>query len=293
MNRSKKRNACLSALLLIYTFPVWAQLTEGSGMFEFSAYPGLAGKTMRIFYHKPTGEVGDMPILFVMHGVLRNAETYRDNWVELSDTYKVLVIVPEFSNELFPGSRSYNYGNLRSSSGTLNDEQHWSFSLLDPIFDDVVSRSGSKQQRYDLFGHSAGSQFVHRFFLFKRHSKANRVVAANAGGYTMLDLDVDFPYGLKGMGFDTERLSHVLGRELIIQLGEEDIDPAHRHLNVSAEAMRQGRHRLERGMTFFSSAKELAKRLNIDFKWNVRLVPGVAHENEKMAVDIAQYLYAH
>lgn len=266
-------------------------LPEGKGVFEFSGHPALKGESMRIFYHRPAGNITNLPVLFVMHGVNRNADTYRDNWVELAEKHKVLVIVPEFTKEQFPGSRMYNYGNLQSKDGKLIEEQLWTYSLLDPIFDEAIRLTGNKAKTYDLFGHSAGSQFVHRFFLFKQHSKVNRVVAANAGSYTMLNFEVDFPFGLKGMGMDEDRLKSLLARQLIIQLGEEDTDPKHRNLNVTPEAMQQGLHRFERGTNFYEEAKELASRLNTDFRWTLRTVPGADHNNAKMAQDIATYLY--
>lgn len=289
-----KVNNLFLLLLLSFAFSACAvqkTLPEGKGVFEFSGHPALKGNSMRVFYHRPKGDVTNLPVLFVMHGVNRNADTYRDNWVELSEKHKVLVIVPEFSKEHFPGSRMYNYGNLHSKDGTLNPEENWSYSLIDPIFEHIVKTTGSKAKHYDLFGHSAGSQFAHRFFLFKQHTKVNRVVAANAGTYTMLDLDIDFPFGLKEMGFDEKKLKNSLERKLIVQLGEKDTDPNHRNLNITPEAMKQGQHRLERGENFYTKAKQLADRLNANFKWDIRKVAGADHDNAKMAQDIAGYLY--
>ena len=211
----------------------------------------------------------------------------------MAEKYKVLVVVPEFSQKNFPGSRFYNFGNLKTKAGELNPESTWSYSLIDPIFDYVIKLTGSNQLKYDLFGHSAGSQFVHRFFLFKENTKANRVVTANAGGYTALDFDIDFPYGIKDMGFTDKRLKTILSKELLIQLGEEDTDPNHINLNRDAAAMKQGSYRLERGKYFFEIARAQAKRLNVDFKWKIRTVPGAGHENDKMAVDAAKYLYGN
>ena len=296
--KSRYSDMNLKPLLVIFSFllftkPVFAQLADGSGVFEFSESKILKGASMRVFYYKPEGDVKDIPILFVMHGVLRNADVYRDNWIQLAEKYKILVVVPEFSQKNFPGSRFYNFGNLKTKAGELNPESIWTYSLIDPIFDYVVKLSGSNQLQYDLFGHSAGSQFVHRFFLFKENSKANRVVTANAGGYSALDFDTDFPYGIKDMGINDKRLKNIFSKELLIQLGEEDTDPNHENLNREAAAMKQGRYRLERGKYFFEIAKAQAKRLNVPFKWKIRTVPGAAHENDKMAIDAAQYLYGN
>lgn len=280
-----------ASVLLLFTLPVLAQLSDGSGVFDFSHPPLHKREKMRIFYHKPAGDVADMPVLFVMHGIKRNADTYRDNWVKLSEKHKILIIAPEFSNELFPRSGAYNLGNIRVRSGKPNDEQEWAYSLIDPIFDEVIRRTGSQQKKYDLFGHSAGSQFAHRFLLFKKATKADRIIAANAGTYTALEMDVAFPWGVKGMNLEEEHLKAVLARNVVIHLGESDTNPAHRYLNVTEPAMRQGKHRFERGHFFYGTAEKLAKELNTDFNWKIRTVPGVGHSNGRMANDIAAYLY--
>lgn len=270
---------------------MFSQIKTGKGSFEFDGFPSLKDKKMRVHYYLPKGEVEDMPVLFVMHGVLRNADVYRDNWIELANEFRFIVIVPEFSNENFPGSRSYNYGNIFAKNGELIDEQFWSYSLIDPIFDYVVLKLESNALQYDLFGHSAGSQFAHRFFLFKRETKARRVIAANAGSYTMLDVDVNFPYGLKNTNLTEKEIKKLLSNKLIIQLGEADTDPNHKYLNRSKEALEQGSNRFARGLNFFQHAKKLSQKYNIEFKWQLLTVPMVGHDNGKMAIDAAKFLY--
>lgn len=265
--------------------------TEGSGYFEFSGHPALKGQKMRVFYHIPDGENVEMPFLFVMHGVLRNANTYRDNWIDLSNKYNFIVLVPEFTQELFPKSRSYNYGNMFDIEFFPVSKELWTFSLIDPIFDYVVQEIGSNQENYDLFGHSAGSQFAHRYFLFMGQTKANRIIASNAGTYTMLDESIEFPYGLKDTDISSEEIKRLLQNKLIIHLGEEDTDPNHKYLNVSAQAMAQGPNRFERGKNFFNRAKKTASDLGVHFGWELRTVPKVAHNNGEMAIDIAKYLF--
>ena len=287
------KNSLLILLLVCIAGVSKAQhtLEKGSGIWMFSGHPALQGDSMRVFYHRPEGNVQQMPILFVMHGIKRNADTYRDNWIKLADEKGILVIVPEFTQDRFPGSRAYNNGNVQSKSGEIQPDSLWSFSLMDPIFDGVVAAIQGQQQQYDLFGHSAGSQFVHRFFLFKPEAKTNRVVAANAGTYTMFNPDIAYPYGLKGTGLDDMQIKKILQRKLVVQLGEADTDPKHQFLNVGKRAMAQGAYRLERGLNFYKQAQEAAKRLGVECQWILRTVPEADHDNAKMAQDIVTYLY--
>jgi hypothetical protein len=287
----KVKQILLAILFFFFVTPVYAQMSVGSGVYEFKGYQSKVGSPFNVYYYLPKGDASKMPILFVMHGVLRNADTYRDNWVDLAKKHKVIIVVPQFTQENFPRDRGYAFGNVQNSNGTLNDPSEWSFNLIDQIFDDVVKQTGSIQTSYDLFGHSAGSQFSHRFIIFSKANKANRVITANAGSYTVLDEDVKYPFGTKDMGIDNERLKMLLQKDLVVQLGDKDNDPNHKQLPKSAFAMKQGTNRFERGHYFYEKAKEQAQRLGVPFNWKLRIVQGAAHQNELMAIDAAKYLY--
>lgn len=266
-------------------------IAVGSDYFTYADYEPLSDRPINVFTYRPEGDLKAMPILFVMHGVLRNAADYRDNWIEIADKYGVLVVTPEFSKEHFPGSREYNLGGMFDKDGNQVEERFWAYSLIEPIFDRVLEMTGSEQTRYDIFGHSAGAQFTHRFFLFKDGLRARHVVSANAGWYTLPDFEIAFPYGLKNTAIDEEGLRNRLESRLLIQLGEEDNDPKHKYLRTTAEAMEQGAHRFERGHRFFERAQKTAEEQGVDFRWSIRTVPGVGHNNAKMASDIADYLF--
>ena len=54
------------------------------------------------------------------------------------------------------------------------------------------------------------------------------------------------------------------------------------------EAMRQGATRLDRGKYYFEAAKREAEKLSAPFNWRLVLVPGVGHDNAKMAGTAAE-----
>lgn len=268
-------------------------IEPGQGVFVFDNYEPLSDKPIRVFTYSPEGDITTMPILFVMHGTLRNADDYRDNWIEIADEHNVLIVTPEFSDEDFPGSRGYNLGGMFDEDGNQVDEEFWAYSLIEPIFDHVVELTGSEQTGYDIFGHSAGAQFTHRLFLFKEGLRAKHVISANAGWYTLPDFDIEFPYGLNNTAVDQEKLNQRLESRLLIQLGEEDTDPEDRYLRTSEEAMAQGNHRFERGHNFLSVAEEMVQDNELELQWFIRTVPDVGHDNAKMAIDIADYLFGN
>jgi len=172
----------------------------------------------------------------------------------------------------------------------------WTFSDLDRIFDIAVGVTGSTQKKYDIFGHSAGGQFAHRFVMFNPNSKANRVLAANSGWYTTTDFNSPFPYGLANGPINSSDMQHVLkesfSKKLVVFLGDKDDENEKRgSLRRNKEVDKQGLSRIERGKYFFDKAKSLAQANNDLFNWKLSIVRNVGHSSTLMGAAAADYLY--
>lgn len=265
---------------------------KGAGVIKFDEYEPLKDKPVNIWYYIPVDNPVDLPILFVCHGMNRNADDYRDNWIELAKKYKVIIIAPEFSNEYYPKSMGYNLGNMFDLERNPLPEEVWSFSIIDPIFNFVVDQINGNQTSYDMFGHSAGSQFAHRFIMFKSDTKVDRVITANSGWYTMPDFSVNYPYGLKETSLNMVSLTPMLQRKVVVLLGDKDTERT-KSLRQTPEADRQGKNRYERGLAYFEMAKQLSIDNVVNLGWIQQTVPGVAHNNAKMAPAAAQFLYGN
>jgi pimeloyl-ACP methyl ester carboxylesterase len=233
----------------------------------------------------------DVGVLFVLHGTQRNGREYRDNWVELARRRRLLVLTPEFSRALYPGSRDYNLGRMHDGAGRPRREAEWSFSLIEPLFDFVVRRIGGRQRSYAMFGHSAGAQFVHRFLLFKPDNRARALVSSNAGWYTLPSFDEEFPYGLAQSPARPDAVRRALSRPLIVQLGDADTNPDDESLRRTPEAIAQGPHRFARGKHFLRRAREYADREGLPLRWTLSIQPGVGHDAAAMAPAAAESLF--
>jgi poly(3-hydroxybutyrate) depolymerase len=242
-----------------------------------------AGIEQNIYLTRPVHLAGDRPVVFVMHGVGRNAEEYRDQWHELAIEHDFLLVVPEFSKRQFPGSGAYNLGNVFDAAGKVRPVAEWSFSAIEPIFDEVRRRFGMTTKAYAIYGHSAGAQFVHRFLYHVPNARVTRAVLANAGWYTMPVYNVAYPYGLRNSVVSSADLASVLRMPVTVLLGEQDIDPQHPSLNREPEALLQGPHRFARGQAFFDAAADASARLGVPFGWLMLTVPGADHDNRTMA----------
>lgn len=267
-----------------------SQAPQGKHLFLFTQWQG---PDIKVWVYKPKAYNQNTKVLFVMHGMNRDADRYRDEWAEHAEQNNILLIVPQFSEEDFPGSNGYNLGNIfvaGSEYQIKNEKTAWSFSAIEPLFSFVKRAYQNTQTTYMMYGHSAGSQFVHRFVFFVPEARVSKIITANAGWYTMPDFDVDFPYGLKNTTATQTNMIKALDKPLLVLLGEADNDPNHRSLRRAQQAMLQGPHRLARGHTFFAKAQLKAHSKNTNFKWQLATVPEVGHQNGLMAEAAIEYL---
>ena len=262
-------------------------LSPDGSRFVFSDWDG---PDIPVWYLLPKGYAADTPVVIVMHGVKRDADRYLAEWAPLAREYGFILLVPEFSKQDFPGAAGYNLGNVFAADGSKNPENMWSFSAIDPLFEKVKKDLGSNRAGYRLYGHSAGSQFVHRFLLYKPDAKIELAISANAGWYTAPVEEEAYPYGLNGSGIERNSLKPLFGKNVIILLGDKDIDPNHKSLRRTPDAMRQGQHRFARGHYFFDAARQMADMLGVAFNWKLETVAGAEHRNDQMAVAAAPIL---
>ncbi|HEY3897135.1 MAG TPA: hypothetical protein VGM54_00880 [Chthoniobacter sp.] len=276
--------------------PAWSQsppapsipksdlLSPGAGSFEFS----WANKPIPVWYYLPQNAQPDTPVAIIMHGVHRSAKRYRDDWTALSQKYHFILVVPEFSEADFPGSVGYAQGHTMDEKGKPLPRDEWTFSYIEPLFDKVKAATGNQSERYYLYGHSAGSQFVHRFLYFEPEARVASAVSANAGWWTLPDPAIAFPYGLRGSGVDDAALKKMLQRPLTVLLGTADTDPEDENLRKTPQAEAQGPNRFVRGHTFFDAGKHRAEILQVPFGWKLATAPGIAHSDAGMSAFAAK-----
>jgi len=247
-------------------------------------FDGWDGPAIDVRTFVPEHATEATPIAIVMHGWSREAERYFDDWKALGKAQGFIVVVPHFPVEDFPSSNDYNLGHVFEQGTTkLRPQETWTFSAIEPLFDAVVAKSGGKQTEYTLFGHSAGSQFVHRFLYYMPDARVSRYLAGNAGWYTMPDFDTEYPYGLEDAAISDEQLAVAFQKDVVILLGREDVDESDPDLRNTPEAKRQGKNRFARGLTYFSVAKTNAEKLGVELQWRLVIVEGAGHENGQMA----------
>jgi len=278
----------------LYVLPKGPEITvankinEGIDTFVMQAFKDSGKKSIKVWTYKPESWNNQDKIVFVMHGGGRNADDYLNAWIELANKNNLFIVAPEFENKFSKyTTNDYQEGNLFTFFGTKNPKTEWAYSVVENIFDHIKSVNNITNEQYDIFGHSAGGQFVHRMVMVMPESRIGTAVAANSGFYSFPDQCLDYPYGLKNIGTD---LPKAYKKRLIILLGELDNDPSLGTFRTTDLAMEQGAHRLERGTTFFNANKELGNKNKWEFNWTMDTVKNVGHDYKKMSENAIEWI---
>lgn len=295
MNLIEKRDSTDINIIEIHT---------GSGNFLIDGGPSHKDRVITVFYHKPKSFSPQSPVMMVIPGAGRGGDTYRDAWIKASEKHGVLILSPQYAERYYPEFWSYNLGGMITGV-ELNEERtamigyelnnnsdEWLWADFDKMFFEVKENLQLETDSYDMFGHSAGAQILHRMTLFKPDNNAHRILVSNAGWYTVPSKNDAFPYGLKGVSVAEDQIELAFKAKLIVFLGEEDNEHETRgHLVRSQDTDKQGTHRLTRGKYFFNRSKTYAKKQGTDFNWELKVIPGVGHDYKKMSKAAAGYLY--
>ena len=117
-----------------------SEIQNGSGVF---LYP-LRDVEIEVYYYIPNNYNNESKIFFAMHGGGRDAELVRNSMISSANQYNYIIIAPKIDATNFPLGDQYILGNVyedgdNPNEGTLNDENDWTFSLIEPLFDSLNS----------------------------------------------------------------------------------------------------------------------------------------------------------
>ena len=174
------------------------------GSFEFDS---REAPSIRVWYYRSPHASETSRVLFLMHGSSRTGEEARDIGASFAEKYDFVLLAPEFRERDYPGDR-YAFGKMSDAAGHLQAQAKWGFLVVESLFDYVRQTLALTATTYDIVGHSAGGQFVHRLVLFHPSARFRRAVASSPGKYAFPTLRQPFPYGLGGSGTDAEHLAH-------------------------------------------------------------------------------------
>ena len=241
-----------------------------------------------IFYSSPKSINANTKLLFLMHGGSRAAEKYINDWISFSKDRNVVLVAPEFSKKYYP---EYAFLMMSKENGkSLNDESLYINNSLGLLFDFFKAKLKLSTSNYRLYGHSGGSQFVHRYLLLSNDTRIEKAAMANAGFYTFLDDEITYPFGTKKMKISDERIKWFYRLKGGVFLGSADNDSNHESLPRMRKARKQGKNRLERGKNFFDDLVKYGVDNNLPFRWRFQIVSNVGHSNIGMSMAASEFL---
>ncbi|PIQ10187.1 MAG: hypothetical protein COW71_03545 [Ignavibacteriales bacterium CG18_big_fil_WC_8_21_14_2_50_31_20] len=250
-------------------------------------YKSIPTKPIVVYLIIPD-DIQNADFTMVLTGTDRNSLDYAKAWRTFSKQNNYFIATPTFTKEDW-STNAYNLGNMFSSTNYnhLNADSLWAFTLISKLHDELVDALGIKKKSYNLWGHSAGAQFVHRLMTFKPDYKVDYAICGNAGWYTVPDLEIDFPFGLQNdnLSYDETFLEDLVIKNIIVMRGTADT-LRDSNLNTSAGADAQGFNRFERAENYFGYASKIASTN----KWKLIDVPNVGHDYILMAAAAQKFL---
>ena len=272
----------IAASVLILSFELSARQIQKI-TFSYWEKPDI-----NIFYSSPKSINANTKLLFLMHGGSRAAEKYINDWISFSKDRNVVLVAPEFSKKYYP---EYAFLMMSKENGkSLNDESLYINNSLGLLFDFFKAKLKLSTSNYRLYGHSGGSQFVHRYLLLSNDTRIEKAAMANAGFYTFLDDEITYPFGTKKMKISDERIKWFYRLKGGVFLGSADNDSNHESLPRMRKARKQGKNRLERGKNFFEDLVKYGVDNNLPFRWRFQIVSDVGHSNIGMSMAASEFL---
>ena len=242
---------------------------------------------VELFYITPKKIDKDTKLLFVIHGNSRNAEDYISAWLPYVKNKNVILVAPRFDK------RNFRYFFLLESanpSGVINiDSNDYINTSISSFFNFFKSKFSLSTNKYMMFGHSAGAQFVHRYMLFGNDQRISNTVIANAGWYTFLN-GANFPYGINNSPIDISEtnLRWFMSNRSSLLIGSNDISLE--NVNSSKGARNQGGTRVDRANNYFNVLIDIAEKENIPLRWTYKVIDGVGHDYKEMTAEAANIL---
>ena len=237
-----------------------------------------------VFYSLPEEVNDETMLLFIIHGASRTAEGYLEDFIPYIQEKNLIAVAPKFSKDSYPYFAFLNRSAIdgkKLPAGTPNID-----NALGDIFEIITSKYKIRNDKYRIYGHSGGAQFVQRYLLFSNDSRIDKAVLANAGFYTFMNQNL-YPFGLREIDLDDEEIKRVLRTKVALYVGEKDTESNFKDLKG---ARAQGNNRLVRGETFFLNLVSYAEEVGMPLRWQYQIVKNVGHDNAGMASAAAYFI---
>ena len=250
-----------------------------------------------VFYsYVPTTLNEKTEILVLVHGTPKdlspedNAEFYATSWKEFAEAHNLILIAPAFDQENF----SSRYGDhamsgYRGLFGREIGADGWVLRLVE-AYRNVTDISN---ERFYLYGHSAGGQFVSRF-LVSHPETVQRAVITSAATYPQPDVGLKWPFGMDELHADIEWDEDTTNHVDIVPEKQKWLDATQIQLSVivgmndTAELPielipgQKGKNRITIARNWIKDMNAFAASNGVESKFKLELIPGVGHSMSQL-----------
>lgn len=235
----------------------------------------------------------NLPLIVVIHGNGRRAETCRESMIDLADRVGAAVLAPLFPAGINDPNDMQNYKMLLYE-GIRYD------SILLSIIDEIAGRwPGIATEKFFLTGYSGGGQFALRFF-YLHPSRLEAVSVGAPGLVTQLDHTLNWPRGIKGvesifdgLSVDLSALKKVEEIQLII--GGDDVQKVGGGFVEWFHGREEMKKEIKDLISSLPNRKDALLKLKETFNSagitvEFEIIDGVAHNSARAAVKVIEFL---
>jgi pimeloyl-ACP methyl ester carboxylesterase len=153
----------------------------------------------KFYAYVPTTAPENPEILVLVHGTPpedqsaeENAEYYAASWIDFAEEHSVILIAPAFNQQDFSSRLGdHAMSGYRGLFGREIGADEWVLRLVAAH----QQAYGTPEEKFLLYGHSAGGQFTARFLVTHPES-IKRAVITSAATYPQPTTQVNWPFGM-------------------------------------------------------------------------------------------------
>lgn len=245
------------------------------------------------FYsYVPTTMSGAPKILVLIHGTpLKsepaewNGEYYITNWIDFAEEYGFVLLAPVFNQEDFSSRLGdHALSGYRGLFGREIGADEWVLRLVEAY----QQAFGTEIEKFYLYGHSAGGQFIGRF-LVTHPERVERAVITAAATYPHPNSEIAWPFGMGELHAEIEWDSETVNQLDIVPDEEKWLSATQipltvivglndrAELPVSLIPGQKGNNRYVIARNWVQDMAAFAEENGLESRFKLEIVPGIGH----------------
>jgi len=213
----------LLILLLITTLPSCNTEVQRGLVAEYKKGAVITVEDVygNLYVYAPTSMSPKPDLLVLAHGtpaetwsVDETAKYYINHWIDFAEQEGIVLIAPSFSDENFSSRKGEIEDKMTGYRGLFGREigaDEWVLRIVDAY----QQAFGEKNEKFLMYGHSAGGQFVGRF-LVTHPERVEKAVITAAVTYPQPNPEVAWPYGMGELHTQIEWDENTIRQEDVI-----------------------------------------------------------------------------